>query len=97
MRRPMMSGHCNFPQTANPTKSHELCASHGAGNRANPAGEYQPCPCACHFVGPRLECECGGTLVEAPHWPEDPDYPGEPVYTHIDVRSGMALGEECPT
>lgn len=101
MRQPMMSGHCNFPATqlpggaaAPPSLSHERCAAQGAGNWANPAREYQPCPCACHFPGEDLECECGGTLREAPHWPNE-DEPGEMVYTHIDHKTGRATGENC--
>lgn len=97
MRKPMMSGHCANPATDNPTASHERCQRMGGGNRANPRKEYQPCPCSCHFADQeQYECECGGVLVEAPHWPqEDPDYKGEPVYTHLD-KNGFALGEMCP-
>lgn len=95
MSKPLlMSGHCNFPATEVQNKdgsvspvdreySHRLCA-------------LPLCPCPCHFPGEELECECGGVLKEAPHWPEDPDYPGEPVYTHIDRETGRAIGEECP-
>jgi predicted Fe-S protein YdhL (DUF1289 family) len=95
MRQPSMSGWCGAPSPG----SHERChVIYGGGNRANPRKEFSPCPCTCHFGDETFECGgCGGVLKEAPHWPqEDPDYEGEPVYTHIDPRTGRATGEECP-
>jgi hypothetical protein len=99
MRDPQMSGHCAFPETTNPDESHERCQRQGAGSRANPEKEFMPCPCPCHFPEDRFECECGGTLAEAPSWPdEDAEYEGrdpEMVYTHVSVRTGRATGFEC--
>lgn len=95
MRKPMMSGWCNTPSTTDGVDSHTRCAG---GNTANPAREFQPCPCPCHYPDERYECECGGELVEAPHWPlsdEDIEEGIEVLYTHVDHR-GRALGEECP-
>lgn len=90
MRRPMMSGFCATPQTVNPEESHARCRG---GNRANPAREFQPCPCPCH-LGEEFECgNCGRDLREAPLWIND-DAPDEMVYVHID-KDGRALGEEC--
>lgn len=94
MITPQMSGHCANPQTDHPEKSHDRCERMGAGNRARPSREFQPCACLCHLGEEEFECECGGVLREAPLWPEDPDYPGEPIYTH--VKNGRATGEECP-
>jgi hypothetical protein len=48
MRKPMMSGHCAFPQTAHPERSHQRCHDMGAGNTASQSGEFAPCPCSCH-------------------------------------------------
>lgn len=94
MREPLMSGHCMFPQTAHPEESHARCSG---GNTANPAREFSPCPCPCHYPEDRYECECGGLLAEAPGWPSVFDEEGEPVtqYTHIDPRTGRATGEDC--
>lgn len=95
MITPQMSGHCAFPQTAHPEESHARCERMGAGNRARPSREFQPCACTCHLDKTKYKCEyCGLELREAPLWPEDPLYPGEPVYTH--VVNGRAIGEECP-
>ena len=94
MRTPQMSGWCSTVSILNDgTESHTRCTG---GNRANPFREFQPCPCQCHYPDEEYECECGGVLKEAPLWPqEDEDMEGEPVYTHIDPRTGRALGEEC--
>lgn len=94
MRPAMMSGHCQTPQTENPELSHGRCQRNGGGNTANPRKEFGPCPCACHFPGERYECECGGLITEAPHWPLD----GEEIrYTHLDPVSGNSIGEDCNT
>lgn len=92
----MMSGHCAYPQSARPEKSHERCESQGAGNTACPSGDFAPCPCWCHLNNEDLyECgNCGGQLREAPRWPNE-DEPGEMVYVHIDPVTGRAIGEEC--
>lgn len=95
-RPPRMSGHCNFPQTANPEASHERCQKNGHGNNWNPDKEFSPCPCTCHLEE-HYECaECGGIIAEAPHWTgewiTDPD---EMVYVHVDPETGRAIGEEC--
>lgn len=87
-----MSGHCAFPETDNPERSHARCPGY---SRANPKKEFQPCPCPCHY-GEEFDCECGGLLREAPLWPNEEEEPGEMVYTHVDPRSGRATGEECP-
>lgn len=91
----LMSGHCAFPTTSNPEKSHERCDLHGGGSKANPRKEFVPCPCSCH-LGEEFECgNCGRPLREAPGWPNT-DEPGEMVYTHIDPHTGRAIGEVCP-
>lgn len=91
--RPIMSGHCAFPETDHPDESHARCQRNGAGIVTVGTGVYHPCPCLCHFPEERYECaNCGGELAEAPHWPEDED--GDTRYTHID-RTGRATGEEC--
>lgn len=88
------SGHCSFPQTEDPTKSHERCAANGGGSRANPKKVFNPCPCSCHY-GEEYECGgCGRTIVECLAWPFDVD--GDMHYTHVDAR-GWATGEECGT
>lgn len=98
----MMSGHCATPSVTDGVSSHHRCAMNGGGNTANPGKEFSPCPCPCHFTSDRFECgNCGGILMEAPHWPnEDPDdveEDGSPamVYTHIDKVTGRATGEMC--
>lgn len=91
MRTPLMSGHCAFPSSED---SHARCHRQGAGNRANPAKEYQPCPCSCHFPIDEYECgACGRVILEAPHWPPYED--GDTRYTHID-KEGRAIGDDCP-
>jgi hypothetical protein len=98
----MMSGHCAYPSTHdanhNPlpaSYSHDRCQAMGAGNRANPDGEFAPCPDSCHLGTDEYECgNCGGPLREAPMWPNE-DEPGEMVYVHIDPTTGRAIGEEC--
>lgn len=95
MRRPFISGHCAFPETAHPERSHERCQRLGHGNTANPAGEFAPCPCHCHLGTDEFECaNCGAALREAPYWPNE-DEPGEMVYVHFDTDRKRALGEEC--
>lgn len=104
MRAPMMSGHCATPSVdEHGYSSHQRCHDQGGGNRANPRKEFSPCPDPCHFPEERYECgNCGGILAEAPLWPnEDPDDVDEngnpnPVYTHIDPKTGRATGQECP-
>lgn len=93
-RKPMMSGHCATPATADPESSHLRCAKHGAGSTANPAKIFHPCPCGCH-LGETYECGgCGRPIREAPYWPND-DEPGEMVYQHVDAVTGQAVGEFC--
>ena len=100
MIEPMMSGHCLNPCTSDPKSSHDRCTNNGAGNTARPSREYQPCPCRCHFPEEEYACACGGTLVAAPHWPnEDPadvEEDGSPgmVYGHVDRRTGR-IRFEC--
>lgn len=102
MIKPMMSGHCATPSTADPDESHARCARLGAGNKARPSKEFQPCPCPCHYVGlPRYECECERTLVETRIENDDlkdidPET-GElyPVYFHL-ARDGSITSQECP-
>lgn len=101
MIRPQMSGHCSTPVTDNPQSSHDRCQRQGGGNTARPSREFQPCPCACHYVDlPRYECGCGGVLVETAWENDDPtdvDEDGNlyPVYVHLD-HDGMLIGQECP-
>lgn len=91
-----LSGWCGTPQTEHPEKSHERCHMLGGGNRARPSKEFRPCPCKCHLGEDEFECgNCGRPLREAPLWPNE-DEPGEMVYTHINPRTGHAIGEECP-
>lgn len=99
IRQPLASGHCAFPSTHDashqpiePSVSHNRCIGY---NRANPAGEFQPCPCICHFTDCEVfECGgCGEPIKEAPHWPLDGD--GDMRYTHFDQTTGRATGEEC--
>lgn len=107
VRLPLMSGHCSThrtqpmgqPLTDYAAQSHERCNRNGAGNRANPWHEYQPCPCPHHYLGPdgeqpeRFECSaCGKEIIEVPDWPKDED--GDSRYSHVD-SDGRALGEEC--
>lgn len=95
MIRPAMSGFCAFPETANPAASHQRCADMGAGNTARPSREFQPCPCGCHYVA---EFECGncGLDLSVTNWAGATTDPDEIMYTHLDPRSGRAIGEECP-
>lgn len=99
IRQPLMSGFCAYPAThtaehepIDPMLSHEKCIGY---NRANPAGEFQPCPCPHHFEDcEEFECAaCGRVIKEAPHWPLDAD--GDMRYTHIDRETGRATGEDC--
>lgn len=96
MRAPMMSGHCQFPETTNPQRSHQRCHDQGAGNTATPSKEFAPCPDGCHLDHEvEYECgNCGKPLREAPMWPNE-DEPGEMVYVHYDPETHRALGEEC--
>lgn len=87
MRPFLMSGFCAHPSGA---ESHERCKG---GNTANPAGEFQPCPCACH-LGETYECGgCGRDIREAPLLGLDED--GDTIYQHLAVEDGRAIGEEC--
>lgn len=107
IRKPLMSGHCAFMgrESPNGRAAHARCAG---GQRANPAGEFQPCPCPCHYPDPAdaelFECgECGKVIIEATRWPHDTE--DEVRYTHMDWivnddyevvgGTGRALGEEC--
>ncbi len=106
VRRPLMSGHCSAHDKQHTLSeqgaaSHERCDRNGGGNRANPAKEFQPCPCPHHYgTNPGGEAEvfecggCGKEIVEADYWPLDED--GDVRYTHID-GTGRALGEDCYT
>jgi len=80
----------------------------GAGNKARPSKEFQPCPCPCHYQGlPQYECgECEGTLIETLIENDDPTDVDEetgdlyPVYLHARVDDEgtvvMVLEQECP-
>lgn len=107
MIKPMLSGHCATPSTADPEFSHNRCAMQGAGNKARPSKEFQPCPCPCHYEDlPRYECgECEGVLVETlieNDDKKDVDEDGNlyPVYLHVQVNDDetirFVLGQECP-
>lgn len=48
--RPIISGHCAWPQTKDPHLSHLRCAAYGSGSRANPDKRFHPCPCSCHLA-----------------------------------------------
>lgn len=88
MITPQLSGWCQFPETKNPEGSHARCTG---GNTARPTREFQPCPCSCHYSA-EFECgNCGLDLSETV-WSED----DEMVYTHLDPKTGHAIGEECP-
>ena len=92
IRRPLMSGHCAFPQSANPDESHARCKGY---SRANPDKIFQPCPDLCHYPKERYECAgCGGTILAAPHYPLDED--GDIRYVHLDTKRNRASDEECP-
>lgn len=91
IRRPLISGHCASPQTANPAESHNRCRGY---TRANPDKIFQPCPCRCHYPEEEYECQCGATIVAAPHWPADED--GDTRYLHLDPRTSRIVAEECP-
>ena len=91
IRRPLMSGHCAFPGSAAPEESHARCVGY---SRANPDRVFQPCPCLCHFPEDRYECSgCGGTLIEASHYPLDED--GDVRYVHLDTKRRRATDGEC--
>lgn len=94
MRPPMMSGHCAFPETAHPKRSHQRCHDQGAGNTATPSREFAPCPCSCH-VGEEYECQCGEMIYEAPMLGPDPD-DGEMQYVHL-TEDGLRIDlSGCP-
>lgn len=93
IRRPLISGHCAHPGVV-PEESHARCQRNGGFTRANPDKVFQPCPCRCHFPAEEYECECGATLVEAPHYPLDED--GDVRYVHLDPRTGRVTDGECP-
>lgn len=86
MRKPMMSGWCGSESPG----SHERCPGY---NRANPAKEFQPCPCPCHY-GEMYECQCGGIIREAPLWSNEIE-PDEMTYVHINLHDGRATQMEC--
>lgn len=95
IRRPLISGHCAFPQTRNPDESHQRCQKNGGGSRANPDKIFQPCPCLCHYPAEHYECgSCGGTILAAPHYPLDED--GDIHYVHLDPKRKRAIDGECP-
>lgn len=90
IRRVMMSGHCAFPATANPARSHERCIGY---NTYNPNKEVQPCPCTCHH-GETYSCgNCGRPIVEMPALGLDAE--GDPYYYHVDVKTGLATIADC--
>ena len=117
IRKPLMSGHCanarfNHDATKMSAQGREAHARCAGGQRANPAHEFQPCPCPCHYPDPtdsKLELydcgECGKIIIEAIRWPLDLDE--DPRYTHRDWTlndegaviggGGRALGEDCYT
>lgn len=89
MRGPLMSGFCGHPTDSD---SHARCKG---GNTANPDGEFQPCPCACHLDAEQYECAgCGRVICEAPLLGEDED--GDPIYVHLDPKDGRAVLGGCP-
>lgn len=92
---PIMSGHCNFPQTADPLKSHDRCHDNGAGVTTRIGeGTFHPCPCTCH-VGEEFECsECGDSIYEAPNL--GPDEDGDMQYVHISEDGLRVTGVYCP-
>jgi hypothetical protein len=93
IRQPLMSGHCAYPSRGpDGNDSHSRCLGY---NRANPQGEFQPCPCPHHYEDcEEFECSgCGRTIKAAPFWPLDED--GDMRYTHIDPATGRATGEDC--
>lgn len=93
--RPMMSGHCGYPQTAEPHLSHARCERMGAGSAANPEKRFHPCPCPCHYPGDIYECAgegCGGRIKEAPYLGLDED--GDPQYVHVN-NDGRMLYVSC--
>lgn len=88
----IMSGHCQFPQSAHPEESHARCARNGGGVLSKPTKAWHPCPCPCHY-GETYECgSCGQPIREALAWPLDED--GDLRYTHV-ARDGRAMGEDC--
>jgi hypothetical protein len=91
---PIWSGHCQFPETAHPERSHERCVLMGAGSTANPRGIFHPCPDVCHLGDEEYECECGGIIREAPALGLDED--GDPIYVHISEDGKRALFDGCP-
>lgn len=93
--KPLMSGHCRFPRSKKPKKSHHWCEDkNGAGTYVKVSDTYLACSCPCH-LGEEYECGgCGRPIREAPLWP-DPDNPDGPVYVHVDVTTGEAIGVEC--
>ena len=92
IRRPLMSGHCAFPQSKDPEVSFKRCRGY---SRANPDKIFQPCPNLYHYPDEEYECAgCGGTIVAAPHYPLDED--GDIRYVHVDTKRKRAADEECP-
>ncbi len=90
--RPIMSGHCATPATADPEGSHHRCAKMGSGIKTAATKVFHPCPCGCHLDAEEYECSnCGGEIRETEVWLGD----GETTYVHID-HDGRATGEDCP-
>lgn len=94
IRKPLMSGHCSSGGSDLTSAGHQKCQRNGGYQRANPAREFQPCPCPCHYDTTDVyECGgCGHEIIEATYWPLDAD--GDARYTHID-GTGKATGEDC--
>jgi hypothetical protein len=98
IRRTLISGHCATPQTTHPEESHGRCKGY---TRANPDKIFQPCPDVCHFTNEdgvlvEYECSgCGGTIVEAPHYPLDED--GDVRYVHLNKKTNRVTDCECPS
>jgi hypothetical protein len=91
MGRPIMSGHCQFPETDHPDRSHERCAENGGGVKSKPTGLFHPCPCSCH-LGEEFECQCGGIIRLAPALGRDED--DDEQYVHVDTDGNLTF-EGC--
>lgn len=92
--RPIISGHCQFPETAHPEESHHRCQRNGGGVLSKPTGLFHPCPCHCHMGTEDFDCSaCGYLIREAPAL--GPDEDGDAQYVHVD-EDGNIFSIECP-
>lgn len=92
--RPIWSGHCQFPATADPKGSHERCIHNGGGCLSPGTGVFTPCPCSCHLGTEDFDCTgCGYLIREAPALGLDAD--GDVQYAHVD-EDGNIYSIECP-